>query len=323
MTRKTVKLKKEEYFELKEIENKPYFLIGGRGTGKSYTVKHFVKDMLIDSGFEKRFMYVRVSPQEIKTVDSWLQTTQLTKHVDDMYALEHPSRIQRGKPYAGAVSITYRSGNRVEYVHVGYTTSLGTSALEKSADYPDVGCIIFEEFIRLDLAMSPEMIQQYCFNFLELIETITRERKIPIFMIANNLAAYNPLLHAFKDAILIKIFTEPRREIYSEGLFHDYLSGERYTLIKPKAEDFEPMFKFTVKGKRLVMCVDKYRGRDYYITDKRTTQEYNEKAMWNSEPCLVYEFEKQHFHFNSPFTETHFYNNIPEVKQRIRAKYVC
>lgn len=100
---KTVKLKSDEYFHLDEVKNLPYFLIGGRGTGKSYLAKNYVRDMVLGSNFDKKYLYVRIHKTEIPTHDSWLLESGITEKLPFDAA---DCIVKRGRPFAGAVSLS-------------------------------------------------------------------------------------------------------------------------------------------------------------------------------------------------------------------------
>lgn len=313
---KTIKLKSDEYFNLEIVEPIPYFLIGGRGTGKSYTVKHYVKDMIIKSNFERKYLYVRINKNELPTHDSWLEEsdilTSLPFDADNV-------TIRRGKPFAGATSLVYTLPTGEESKHIGYVASLESSALIKSGVYGDVDCIIFEEFIRR--GMSQKQIEEYCFNFAELLETVMRDRKIPIFFIANMLNAYNPLMELFEESIVYKIFTEKRRSNFKDSMFTKYLQGEIYTTGSYNIDDF--VYLTTIKmnnGQPLSFYCDKYYFRDILVTSKNNTSDGRTDLIYLLQRDFLYNFSTMNFLFDNDRTEVYFYSNIDSIKMKIRNK---
>lgn len=312
---KTVKLKADEYFTLDEVLPIPYFLIGGRGTGKSYLVKEYVKNMLLDSDFNNKYLYVRIGRNEIHTHDSWLQESGITESLPFDY---ESCEIKRGKPYAGAVSLEYILPTGKEQKHIGYVASLETSALQKSGYYADVQCIVFEEFIRR--GMNAKQIENYCFTFMELIETVMRDREIPIFFIANTLNAYNPLLNAFNDYQVIKIFSEPRRKNIAKGAFADYLQGELYTTENYNIEDFDYLFTINLDGKKMSFYADRFTHRDILVTNANSTKKERLDLLYVLQREFLYNFAALKFLFDSDKTEVYFYTNIDTIKLKIRNK---
>lgn len=312
---KTIKLKSTEYFTLDTVEPLPYFLVGGRGTGKSYLVKNYIKDMLLRSEFNDRYMYVRVSNNETKTHDSWLQESGIC---DEVPFDGENVRIVRGKPYGGAVSLAYELAGSTEYKHIGYVATLESSALLKSGFYGDVQCIVFEEFIRR--GMSGRAIEEYCFNFAELIETVLRGRKVPIFFIANTLNAYNPLLTMFKDYNLYRIFSEQRRDNISNERIAKYLQGELYQDEKPLLEDFD--YLFTIKTDRgyLSFYSDRFRHRDIYVTSKNSSLRERPDLLFVMQREFLYNFSALAFYFDTERTEVFFYSETNMIKTKIRNK---
>lgn len=313
---KTIKLTAEEYFELNEVEPLPYFLIGGRGTGKSYTVKQYVKKMVINSNFEKKYLYVRIAKNELPTHDSWIEESGITTELPFDAENVH---VRRGKPYAGATSLVYTLPTGEEDKHIGYVASLETSALIKSGVYSDVNCIIFEEFIRR--GMSQKKIEEYCFNFAELLETVMRDRKIPIFFIANTLNAYNPLMELFEETRVYKIFTEKRRSNFKDGMFSRYLQGEMYHTGSYNIDDFEYLTTIKMKnGQPLSFYCDKYYFKDILVTSKNNNSDGRADLFYLLQRDFLYNFSTMSFLFDNDKTEVFFYTNIDSIKMKIRNK---
>ncbi|MCL2311010.1 MAG: hypothetical protein FWC41_00765 [Firmicutes bacterium] len=336
---KTIKLKKNEFFSIANVENLPYFLVGGRGTGKSYFVKNYIKKMLIDSNFKDKYLYVRVSKNEINTHDSWLAETKLNEYISALYNTD--VQMLRGKPTAGNIILKYKmpieeeseflsledfginNFKKVKYAevrqHIGYVASLESSALIKSGFYEDVKVIVFEEFIRFDIPKFQR--DKMVFNFLELIETVCRNRQIPIFLIANSLNAYNPMLELFKEYRYYKIFTEARRDNLTNSLFSEYLQGETYATGSYNLSDFIYVTKIKVKDKILSIYLDKYYNRDFLITDKKVNTKERIDLLYDSRINLIYRFEIANFIFNSNSTEVFFYKHAAEVKDSLRSLF--
>jgi len=310
-----VKLKSNEYFTLNDVKPIPYFLIGGRGTGKSYSVKKHIKDTVIQSNFETKYLYVRIAKNEIHTHDSWLLESGITEQLP--FDCED-AVIKRGRPYAGAVSLQYLQDDEEKETHIGYVASLETSALQKSGFYSDVGVIVFEEFIRR--GMTQKQIENYCFTFMELVETVMRDREIPIFFIANTLNAYNPLIHAFKEYEVIKIFSENRRKNIADGKFSEYLRGELYTTDDYNIDDFNYLTTIKVKDKFLSLYADKFYNRDILMTNAKSTQKERTDLLFLLKRDFVYNFSTMKFLFDNEKTEVFFYTNTDNVKLKLRNK---
>lgn len=312
---KTVKLKADEYFTIDDIKPIPYFLIGGRGTGKSWLAKHYVKDMVLDSDFAKKYLYVRINRNEIPTHDSWLMESGITESLPfDASDVQ----IKRGIPFAGAVSLEYVIPTGVEKQHIGYVASLETSALVKSGVYDDVGCIVFEEFLRRGL--SAKQVDDYCFNFMEMIETVCRDREIPIFFIANTLNAFNPLMNAFNDYQVIKIFSENRRKNIAKGMFSDYLQGEQYTTADYDIRDFDYLFTLKCGNQPLSFYADRFTHKDILITSSNNNSKERLDLVYALQRDFLYSFSALKFLFDNDKTEVYFYSNIDSIKLKIRNK---
>ena len=311
---KNIYLKKEEYFNIEVLEKKPVFIVGGRGVGKSYTIKNHVVKNLLKNKFKSKVLYVRINKNEIPTSDTWfLESLNLLKLKNNKNL-----RIKRGVPHSGCTSITYdiyKKGKKKEIVrHIAYNVSLETSATIKSAVYKDVDIIVFEEFLRSDL--NKNLINKYCFNFLELIETVSRGRKMPIIMIGNNLQNYNPLFNVFKDYDFYRLKTETRRENISEGLFSKYLEGNNYS-IKPKNEDYVYLFHVKHNNKRYNFHVDRYKYKDIYITDN-ILKNARTDILYSIANNMIYNYENNIYLFKDSKIEELFYDNFQDIYKKVK-----
>jgi hypothetical protein len=222
--------KKDEYFEFDKYLLKDkliYFLNGARGSGKSYSVKHYIKKMIIqDETFQ--FGYVRESSKELGTVVSWLNEVDFTGIITGAIT----QKIERGKPVAGAISLRlYDSqGNLIYDRVIGHCYSLETSALSKSGFYGNIKILVFEEYIRNN--QSPLRSEAVLFNYIELIETTLRDRNALVVFIGNSINNFSIIEHTFSksdNAIKYKIFKKTKKEGVLSNIkddLLDYLGGE-------------------------------------------------------------------------------------------------
>ena len=146
-------------------------VIGPRGAGKTYGLKERAIKNWINKG--ERFVYLR-------RYDSELDKVKDTLFNDINLNSEYPP-------------VTYKDGQYwMEEEMIGYAMPLSISNQLKSASYPDVTLIIFDEFI-IDETQNQRYLKNEVRKLLDLIETIGRAREnITCFMLANSLSFVNP-----------------------------------------------------------------------------------------------------------------------------------
>lgn len=246
----TYKLKEDEFYNFELDPTKDiYFIIGGRGVGKSYSIKHHIKKE-IEKG--NKFMYVRGKKAELATAITWLEETNL----QNSFGFE--GSFKRGKPFANALSFTPIQADEVACSHhIGYTVSLEDSALIKSGVFNDVTTIVFEEYVRHNQSYKQEV--QHAINFFELVETVARERNIKVFCLSNNVRAISPLEEIFadaKNAIKIKIFKKvDKKGVLSnvQNKFIEYLQGEQLIDEYVNLNEFIAFYSFKYLDQNVVL----------------------------------------------------------------------
>lgn len=194
------------------------FIIGGRGTGKTYGAKKFAINRFLKYG--EQFAYVRrYESSDLARIDQ----------IFDDIAEEFPGH---------SLSVCGHDFY-IDSKLAGYAIPLSTSKTLKSVPFPLVETIIFDEFI------IENTTQRYLKNevetFLELYSTIARERDVRVLFLSNALSISNPYFEywelslpygkniALKDEILLELvevdgFTD-RRE---KSRFGKLIAGTRY-----------------------------------------------------------------------------------------------
>lgn len=145
-------------------------VIGPRGAGKTYGLKKRAVN-----NWEKRqeqFVYVRRYDSELKLVR------------ENLFA-----DINRDL----GTEIEYKDGHyEMNNVIIGWPIALTKSASIKSASFPNVTLIIFDEFI-IDEGQHQRYLTKEVDKFLNLYETIARMREnVRAFLLANSLSFVNP-----------------------------------------------------------------------------------------------------------------------------------
>lgn len=261
----TIKLQENEYFNIDVSNEKDiYFINGGRGVGKSFFVKEYVKQ-IVKKG--RKFMYVRGKRDELATIHTWLQETNLHN------TFGFDGEFVRGIPFANAISFRPLEKNKDDFIeHIGYSVSLESSTFLKSGFYNDVDVIIFEEYSRFNQTYNKELEQTN--NFIELIETVARERKIKIFCISNNIKAISPLEEIFKDAsnaVKYKVFNKNKKRGVLSGVksnYLGYLQGEQLENEYVNLNEYFYIYNIKMLGEDLGIYKHKYLNEFAFNLEK-------------------------------------------------------
>ena len=151
------------------------FVMSPRGNGKSYSAKKLIIKNYLKDGSQA--VYVRRTKVEIDEVKD--------TYWNDI-GEEYPDLDFKVEGYIGYI-------NGDEVVHF---IPLSTSTNKKSASYPKVKWIIFDEYI-----ITKTTYNRYLKNemtlLLDLIETVGRDRNIRVLIMANSVSFVNPLFSFF------------------------------------------------------------------------------------------------------------------------------
>lgn len=203
-------------------------IIGGRGIGKTYGFK---KDCI--SRFKKKgkqFLYLRRYKTDLKKINTFLND-QFENFKDDEFKITGGSNF----------TTFYING-----CEMGYATSLTAFASLKSTSYVDVDTIILDEFIP-EKAGYNAYIPNEVEIFLNIIDSIFRQREGYVYLLANNVSIVNPYFsyfgitpnpnkefNTFKgnesvEQILVQIcHNEYRKGNKEKSKFHKLISGTPY-----------------------------------------------------------------------------------------------
>ena len=151
------------------------FVMSPRGNGKSYSAKKLIIKNYLKNGSQA--VYTRRTKVEIDEVKD--------TYWNDIRE-EYPDLDFKVEGYIGYI-------NGDEVVHF---IPLSTSTNKKSASYPKVKWIIFDEYI-----ITKTTYNRYLKNemtlLLDLIETVGRDRNIRVLIMANSVSFVNPLFSFF------------------------------------------------------------------------------------------------------------------------------
>ena len=216
-----------KYYKLDNIlkhDSQYYIIFGSRSSGKSYAVMRYAIDQYFKEG--KQFVICKRYDLDLKPR---VCETMLVDHYDYVMKNYHAKiSFYQGKWLLYSSDLEKRppiSECRI----IGYALAINTVERSKGSQYPNVGTIIFEEFMSLRGDYLPNEVNL----FMNLISTIARNRRdLKIFMLGNAISKFSP----YTDAIGIKL--------------HKLMQGEIKTIIFKNGKSTT---KFTIERTRNVI----------------------------------------------------------------------
>lgn len=158
------------------------FVIGERGVGKSFQAKKFVISDFLKNGNE--FVYIRRYKTELDNAyEGFFDQLQ-----NEGLFLDHTFRIVASKKKIDK----FYCDKEV----CGYGVPLSTANILKSASFPKVKTLIFDEFL-IDNG-TYHYLRNEVTQFLDIIETIARLRDVRVILLGNAITISNPYFDYFK-----------------------------------------------------------------------------------------------------------------------------
>ena len=158
------------------------FVIGERGVGKSFQAKKFVISDFLKNGNE--FVYIRRYKTELDNAyEGFFDQLQ-----NEGLFLDHTFRIAASKKKIDK----FYCDKEV----CGYGVPLSTANILKSASFPKVKTLIFDEFL-IDNG-TYHYLRNEVTQFLDIIETIARLRDVRVLLLGNAITISNPYFDYFK-----------------------------------------------------------------------------------------------------------------------------
>lgn len=158
------------------------FVIGERGVGKSFQAKKFVINDYLKNGNE--FVYVRRYKTELENAyEGFFEQLQ-----NEGYFVDHAFRISVSKKRIDK----FYMDNQV----IGYGVPLSTANILKSASFPKVKTLIYDEFL-IDNG-TYHYLRNEPIQFLDILETIFRLRDFRALLLGNAITISNPYFDFFK-----------------------------------------------------------------------------------------------------------------------------
>ena len=204
------------------------FCIGERGVGKSFSAKKFVINDYLKNGNE--FVYIRRYKTELETAyEGFFDQLQTAGFFED-----HQFRIQQSKKKVDKFIIDKEV--------FGYGVPLSTANILKSASFPKVKTIIFDEFL-IDNG-TYHYLRNEVIQFLDIIETIARLRDIRVILLGNAISISNPYFDFFK----LSLPYQSEFKTFKQGtILVNYIKNEAYREAK-KATRFGQLIDGTDYG---------------------------------------------------------------------------
>lgn len=250
------------------------FVIGNRGSGKTYGAKKRAIKQFLDKGYQ--FVYLRRYKEELdETAESYFNDIILNN--------EFPDAV-----------IEYRGG--AYYVNdqlAGYAMALTKAKDYKSISYPLVYLIIFDEFLIEDNGYA-RYLKNEVKQFLNFYMSIDRYRGCTVFFLANSVSMINPYTLYFnlslpygsnilrKGDILLQLvqdedFIRERKETRFGKLiagtdFEEYAIENKFTMdsktfLMKKTEKAHYYLTFVYKGDNYGIWVDYNEGKFFVSPD--------------------------------------------------------
>lgn len=249
------------------------FIIGSRGSGKTYAAKKRAVKLFLDKGLQ--FVYLRRFQDELnETAESYFNDIILNN--------EFPN-----------VEIKYHNG---EYLIndqlAGYAMALTKAKDYKSISYPLVYFIIFDEFLIEDNGYS-RYLKHEVKQFLNFYMSIDRYRGVTVFFLANSVSMINPYTLYFDltlpygsniyrrgdlllELVQDKEFIEERKQTrfgkliegtdFAEYAIENKFVNDSKTFIKKKTGNAQYYFSFAYEGNEYGVWID-YKGGKMYVSE--------------------------------------------------------
>lgn len=284
------------------------FVIGERGCGKSFNAKVAVLNKFLKTG--EQFIYLRRYKTELDT--------SLVTFWDDLqsngYFEDNNLEVKKSK-----MLTEFKCDGKV----CGYAVPLSTANILKSTSFPDVGTIIFDEFL-LDNAGTYRYLKNEVTLLLDVIETTFRLREGKTILLGNALAPHSSPYFAYWDLELPQNGSEFRT--FKDGaIVVNYIRNMAYREAKKKSR-FGTLIANTEYGKYAIDN-ETLRENNSFIAKRPPNSTYYGTliinglglGLWNGKDGYLYLSEKHDpntihkfvFDYND-HTEQTIYTNVRE-----------
>lgn len=272
------------------------FVIGGRGIGKTYSFLEWcIKDFLKNGN---EFVFCRRNVDEVKNVkhtafNPLLEKYNIETRIVNGFMCEMRNTMPKGLDKQQRKEWALNN----EWKRFGYFIPVSEQQNFKGTSFPKVNKICYDEFI-IEMTRKrylPDEVNQ----FLSLVSTVARSRKIKAICLSNSGFIANPffdyygvksidfansdfvrrengrvIFQYYNDAettekLLNTTTAQMSGESYRDYAFSNKFKDSNEDLITIKPEDASPYFKLTVDGKKW-LTVYRKAGENWWINDKDT-----------------------------------------------------
>lgn len=250
--------------------------MSGRGMGKSYSAKKKAIKDFIKTGSQT--VYVRRSREEMKKVKDTYFNDIEHEFPNHEFSIEGDVGLIDGSPMI-------------------YFIPLSTSSQYKSASYPNVRFLIFDEYIITKNGHN-RYLQNEMILFLDLIETVFRSRNnVKILLLSNSVSYVNPLFTYFN----IEPVSGKRFQKFKNGLICLELFESKEFLEDKKETDFYKLIEGTEYCKYAIgnetledtndFIISKPKGKYNFVSTIKSNN-FN-VGIWLHEESLIYFIDKK------------------------------
>lgn len=290
------------------------FVVGGRGTGKSYNFKRLLIKQFLDKN--KQFMIIRRKEVELEMMKK-------TYFNDILQEFEDLEIEVKG-------NVIFMNDKEA-----GYFQALSTATNLRSSSFPNVYTIFFEEFIIENINTTNKYLKQEVFTFFGLCETVFRHREgCRVIFAANNGGITNPYFDYFK----IKVNSDKRYQVGELYVLENY-NNPYFVEMKKNSNAFSKIYSGTEYENYALHNQTLFDKGDKFVKQKTKTAYYwfgisyngNDYSFWSDVTGEIYmraKADKNHPYYFAVTDEDHYeqtlnlknFRNHPRVK-RITTAY--
>lgn len=271
--------KDDIYYSYDKLMSYPFllaFVLGERGTGKSFGAKKMVLNKFLKTG--EQFIYLRRYKTELDTaLATFWSDLQENGYFED-YDLE----VKKSK-----MLTQFLCNDEI----CGFAVPLSTANILKSTAFPKVSMIVFDEFILDGASGTYRYLKNEVTMMLDVIETVGRLRPIQVLFLGNALSIVNPYFSYFD----LDLPYNSEFKTFKDGLIVvNYIKNLKYREAKKKSR-FGQLIDGTDYG-RYAIDNEMLRDNKYFIAKKPATATFwgvlivngVEIGMWNGRDGYLY-----------------------------------
>lgn len=257
------------------------FVIGERGVGKSFNAKVAVLKKFLKNG--EQFIYLRRYKTELDTALATFWSD-IQSHG---YFEDHNLEVKKSR-----MLTEFKCDGKV----CGYAVPLSTANILKSTAFPEVGTIIFDEFL-LDNSGTYRYLKNEVTMLLDVIETVGRLRDIKTILLGNALNVHASPYFAYWD-LELPLNGNEFRTFKDGAIVVNYIRNEEYRRAK-KQSKFGKLIAGTAYG-RYAIDNEVFRENNSFIEKRPSNSTFFGMliingvgiGMWNGRNGYLYLSEK-------------------------------